>query len=47
MTRKSKIYRRAMREASKTYHRDLHNNLRDLKSKNPKEYWAIINKTGK
>ena len=33
-----------MKEASKTYHKDLHNNLHNLKSKNPKEYWAIINK---
>ena len=44
MAEKSKTYRMAMREASKTYHRDLHNNLRNLKSNNPKEYWAIINK---
>ena len=33
-----------MKDANKTYHRELHNNLRNLRSRNPKEYWAIIYK---
>ncbi len=40
----NKAYKKAMNSAIRSYYKDLHAKLRVLKSTNPKEYWAIINK---
>ena len=40
----NKAYRSALKGARQKYYRELHTNLRSLRSKNPKEYWSIINK---
>ena len=41
---KSKTYRKAVKVANIDYHNELHSSLRNLRSENPKDYWAIINK---
>ena len=44
MAQKSQNYRLTMKTAYRDYHNTIHTNLRTLKSKDPKEYWNIINK---
>lgn len=39
----SKSYKKHIKQIKKTYFKDLHNNIRSLKSKKPKEYWNMIN----
>ena len=41
----NKAYKKAINSAIRSYYKDLHTRLRVLKSKNPKEYWSIINKS--
>ncbi len=41
----NKAYKKAINSAIRSYHRELHAKLRVMKSSNPKEYWAIINKS--
>ena len=42
----SKMYKSAMRRAKRDYIRDIHSEMRTLRSSNPKKYWAVINKSG-
>jgi hypothetical protein len=39
----SKTYKTEIKKQYKLYHKKLHQKIRNLKSSNPKEYWAIIN----
>ena len=39
----SRKYRKTVKAAYKEHFRDLHSKLRNLKSKNPKDYWSLIN----
>jgi hypothetical protein len=41
---KSKNYKKMVKITQKKFSKNLHKRLRELKSKNPKDYWAIINK---
>lgn len=43
----SKKYKTEMREARKTFNKEIHKKLRSIKSSNPKDYWAIINNDDK
>ena len=40
----SKTFKRTLIDARKKYTTDLHQNLRNLKTSNPKTYWDILNK---
>ena len=44
MNDKCKAYRKTIRSAYNSYHSDLQQKLRDLKTSNPKDFWDIINK---
>ena len=44
---KSKDYKQTIDHAYKHFHKELHRKLRSLKSKNPKDYWQIINNSTK
>ena len=39
----SKAYKRSINKAMNKFNKDLHQKLRSLQRKNPKEYWQIIN----
>ncbi len=39
----SKEYKKAINRAIRNYHKEVHKKIRSLKSKNPKDYWKIIN----
>ena len=39
----SKAYKRSINKAINKFNKDLHQKLRSLQSKNPREYWQIIN----
>ncbi len=41
----SKAYKKQINLAFKQYHDELHKKLRNLKSKSPKDYWRILNKS--
>ena len=40
---KSNTFKNTMAAAYNSYHKDLHEQLRQLKSSNPKDYWRILN----
>ena len=42
-----KMYKKTMNKQFNKNKRELHCKIRDLKSKNPKEYWSIVNSDGK
>jgi hypothetical protein len=42
----SKEYKKAINKAVRLYDTEVHTKLRDLKSRNPKDYWNIINEAG-
>ena len=42
MNDKCKVYRKTIRSAYNSYHSDLQQKLRDLKTSNPKDFWNII-----
>ena len=44
MNDESKAYRKTIRSSYNSYHSDLQQKLRELKSSNPKDFWDIINK---
>lgn len=41
---KAKEYRKFIKRTSRSYFKNLHKSLRQLKSSNPKQYWEILNK---
>jgi hypothetical protein len=45
MKQKGKEYKMFISNRQKVFNKDLQKNLRDLKKRNPKEYWNILNKS--
>ncbi len=41
---KANEYKKLVRKTYRTYNKDLHKRLRNLKTSKPKEYWSILNK---
>ena len=47
MERVKRIYKKAIRKAQNMYFKDTHESLRALKTKDPKQYWNILNPSAK
>ena len=47
MERVKRIYKKATRKAQNMYFKDTHDSLRALKTKDPKQYWNILNPSAK
>ena len=47
LNKQNKAYRSTLKGARKRYYRELHTKLRSQRSKDPKEYWSIINKASR
>lgn len=41
---KTKEYKKHLKDSKGNYYKDIHRNLRNVKFKNPKKYWDILNK---